>query len=46
MPDEDKLMDAVRPLGIPPGDYMVPRPLPAEMRSPEFAAKNHEEARS
>jgi hypothetical protein len=39
MPNEDKLMDAVRPLGIPPGDYMVPRPSAAEMRSPEFAAK-------
>ena len=39
VPNEDKLMDAVRPLGIPPGDYMVPRPSPAEMRSPEFAAK-------
>jgi hypothetical protein len=39
MPNEDKLMDAVRPLGIPPGDYMVPRPSPAEMRSPAFAEK-------
>ena len=38
-PNEDKLMDAVRPLGIPPGDYMVPRPSPAEMRSPAFAEK-------
>ena len=38
-PNEDKLMDAVRPLGIPAGDYMVPRPSPAEMRSPEFAEK-------
>ena len=38
-PNEDKLMDAVRPLGIPPGDYMVPRPSSAEMRSPEFAEK-------
>jgi len=25
-PDEDKLMEAVRSLGLPPGDYMVPRP--------------------
>jgi len=39
MPNEDKVMDALRPLAIPPGDYMVPRPSPAEMRSPEFAAK-------
>ena len=38
-PNEDKLMDAVRPLGIPPGDYMVPRPSHAEIRSPEFAEK-------
>ena len=39
MPSEDKLMDAVRPLGIPPGDYMVPRPSRTEMRSPEFAER-------
>ena len=39
MPNEDKLLDAVRPLGIPPGDYMVPRPSPGEMRSPEFAER-------
>src|ERR1700690_2752148 len=24
-PNEDKLRDAIRPLAIPPGDYMVPR---------------------
>ena len=39
IPNEDRLLDAVRPLGIPPGDYMVPRPSPSEMRSPEFADK-------
>jgi hypothetical protein len=39
IPNEDKLRDAMRPLGIPPGDYMVPRPSPAEMRTPEFAEK-------
>jgi hypothetical protein len=39
MPNEDKVMDALRPLGIPPGDYMVPRPTSAEMRTPEFAEK-------
>jgi len=40
VPDEDKLMDALRPLAVPPGDYMVPRPSGMqEMRSPEFAAK-------
>jgi hypothetical protein len=33
-------MDALRPLNIPPGDYMFPRPASmADMRSPEFAAK-------
>ena len=40
MPNEDKVMDALRPLAIPPGDYMVPRPSSRqEMRSPEFAEK-------
>lgn len=40
VPDEDRLMDAVRPLGIPPGDYMVPRPArPKDMSSPEFTEK-------
>lgn len=40
IPNEDKVMDALRPLAIPPGDYMFPRPSGmAEMRSPEFALK-------
>src|SRR2546422_9287118 len=40
VPDEDKLRDALRPLAIPPGDYMVPRPTSREeMRSPDFAEK-------
>jgi len=26
LPDEERFRDAVRPLNIPPGDYMVPRP--------------------
>lgn len=40
MPMEDKLRDAVRPLAIPPGDYMVPCPQSMqEMKSPEFAEK-------
>jgi len=39
-PNEAKLMDAVRPLNIPPGDYMVPRPSSMkDMRSPEFLDK-------
>jgi len=40
VPDEDRLRDAVRPLAIPPGDYMVPRPSSMQdMKSPEFAEK-------
>ena len=37
---EDRVLDALRPIGIPPGDYMMPRPAnSAEMRSPEFKEK-------
>jgi hypothetical protein len=33
-------MDALRPLGIPPGDYMIPRPKDrAEMQTAEFKEK-------
>jgi hypothetical protein len=40
VPNEDRVMDALRPLAIPPGDYMVPRPANMqEMRSAEFLAK-------
>lgn len=40
VPNEDKVMDALRPLAIPPGDYMLPRPSSGkDMRSPEFAEK-------
>ncbi|MFZ5623346.1 MAG: hypothetical protein ACOY71_02800 [Gemmatimonadota bacterium] len=40
VPNEDKVMDALRPLAIPPGDYMIPRATSMqEMRSPEFAEK-------
>jgi hypothetical protein len=40
VPNEDKVMDALRPLAIPPGDYMVPRLSSAQhMRSPEFLEK-------
>jgi hypothetical protein len=40
VPNEDGVRDALRPLGIPPGDYVIPRPeSPAEMRSPAFAEK-------
>src|SRR6266446_5589823 len=37
---EDRVLDALRPIGIPPGDYLMPRPAnPAEMRSVEFMEK-------
>jgi hypothetical protein len=40
MPNEDKFRDALRPLAVPPGDYMVPRPSSREeVRSPAFAEK-------
>ncbi len=40
VPDEDRVMDALRPFAIPPGDYMMPRPKSMEdMRSPEFLEK-------
>ncbi|HEV8266413.1 MAG TPA: hypothetical protein VGQ06_15800 [Gemmatimonadales bacterium] len=40
IPNEDKVRDLLRPLAIPPGDYMVPRPSSREeMRSPQFAEK-------
>jgi hypothetical protein len=40
MPNEDQVMDALRPLAIPPGDYFFPRPGQREdMRSPAFAEK-------
>jgi len=38
--NEDRVMDALRPLAIPPGDYMMPRPSSREeMRSPQFLEK-------
>lgn len=40
LPNEDAVMDALRPFGIPPGDYMVPCPSSrAEWRSAEFTQK-------
>ncbi len=40
MPNEAQVMDALRPLAIPPGDYFFPRPSSREdMRSPAFAEK-------
>ena len=43
VPDEAALRAALRPLAIPPGDYMVPRPMAtSELRSPEFLARVNE----
>jgi hypothetical protein len=40
LPDEEAFRQAVGPLGIPPGEYIVPRTTSmAEMKSPEFTAK-------
>jgi hypothetical protein len=40
IPKEDAVMEALRPLAIPPGDYMVPRPSShADMKNPEFLEK-------
>lgn len=43
VPDEAALRAALRPLALPPGDYMVPRPSGREeLRSPEFLARVNE----
>lgn len=40
LPDEARFREALRPLAIPPGDYLVPRPKTAgDMKSPEFIEK-------
>jgi len=40
VPNEDGVMDALRPFNIAPGDYMLPLCHgPAEMKSPEFTEK-------
>jgi len=40
VPDEDKVMAALRPFNIPPGDYMLPRAGSMEaMKSPAFKEK-------
>jgi hypothetical protein len=39
LPNQEAVMDALRPLNIPPGEYMVPRPdTMADMKTPEFKA--------
>src|SRR4051812_37019410 len=43
VPNEDQVRNALRPFAIPPGDYLVPRPMGREqMKSPEFAQKINE----
>ena len=40
LPDEDKVMDALRPFNIPPADYLMPCPGSAQaMRDPQFVAR-------
>ncbi len=40
VPDEAKVMSALRPFSLPPGDYFVPRAAEVkEMRTPEFQEK-------
>ncbi len=40
VPDEDRVMDALRPFGIPAGDYVIPYSGGAEhLKSEEFKAK-------
>ncbi len=40
LPSEDKVMNAMRPFNIPPGDYMMPAPAgAASMKDPEFLAR-------
>lgn len=41
--NEEAFRDAARPLALPPGDYMIPKPdTAADLRSPEFKAKLEE----
>src|SRR5689334_8984989 len=43
VPDEDTARAAIGPLAIPPGDYMMPRPLErGEMKSEAFMNKVHQ----
>ena len=40
LPDQEKVLDVLRPFNIPRGEYMMPRPATREeMRSPEFVEK-------
>lgn len=40
LPREAEIMDALRKFGIPPGDYIMPRPsTPGELKTPEYLDK-------
>ena len=40
VPEEDKVLEALRPFSIPPGDYLIPRPAQrTDMKNPEFLGK-------
>lgn len=40
LPDQDRLMDAMRPFGLKPGEYMLPRAADMKaMKTPEFTEK-------
>jgi hypothetical protein len=40
VPNEEKVMEALRPFALPPGDYMMPRPASMqECKTPEFIEK-------
>src|SRR5579862_2205100 len=40
VPSDDAVMNALRPMNIPPGDYTVPNPrLPGGGRNPDFMSK-------
>ncbi|HEX8010694.1 MAG TPA: hypothetical protein VF814_07150 [Casimicrobiaceae bacterium] len=40
VPNEEKVMEALRPFALPPGDYMMPRPASMqEFKTPEFVDK-------
>jgi hypothetical protein len=40
IPDEDRVRDTIRPLNIPPGDYMIPKPSSAkDLSAPDFTEK-------
>jgi hypothetical protein len=40
VPDEDAVMAALRPFGIPPGEYVMPRPASgADMKTEEYQGK-------